>query len=50
MTTALYGDDPATEALEGLQAGDEVYFSFEGKALERNRRLQRTNGVATYQP
>ena len=31
MTTALYGDDPATEALEGLQAGDEVYFSFEGK-------------------
>ena len=31
MTTALYGDDPATEALEGLQSGDEVYFSFEGK-------------------
>ena len=30
MTTALFGDDPATAAVEGLTAGETVHFAFRG--------------------
>ena len=30
MTTALFGDDPATAAMEGLTAGEAVRFAFRG--------------------
>jgi hypothetical protein len=31
MTSAIYGDDPTTEAVEGLQAGDALHFAFNGR-------------------
>ena len=30
MTTALFGDDPATAAVEGLVAGETLHFAFRG--------------------
>ena len=30
MTTALFGDDPATGAVEGLADGEELHFAFRG--------------------
>ena len=31
MTSAIYGDDPTTETVEGLQAGDALHFAFNGR-------------------
>ena len=31
MTAAVYGDDPTTEAAEGLQTGDALRFAFNGR-------------------
>ena len=31
MTTAVYGDDPTTDAVEGLQPGDVLHFSLDGR-------------------
>ena len=31
MTTAVYGDDPTTEAVEGLSPGDVLHFALDGR-------------------
>jgi len=33
MTTALYGDDPTTEMIEGLQEGEYLTFKFNGEEI-----------------
>ena len=36
MTTALFGDDPSTDAIEGLQVGEELHFEVQGQRAEQS--------------
>jgi hypothetical protein len=36
MTTALFGDDPSTDAIEGLQVGEELHFEIHGQRAEQS--------------
>ena len=36
MTTALFGDDPSTDATEGLQVGEELHFEVQGQRAEQS--------------
>jgi hypothetical protein len=36
MSTALFGDDPSTDAIEGLQVGEELHFEVQGQRAEQS--------------
>jgi len=36
MSTALFGDDPSTDAFEGLQVGEELHFEVQGQRAEQS--------------
>ena len=48
MTTAVYGDDPSTHTLEGLQEGDELYFAFQGQIIPANVHFQPEQLLASF--